>query len=184
MRWIALYSRTGSEILQVSKRLKRYPDLILTDSYRSPEILEQLREHSNVYQTESLPDLMSKLRQLVIDIQRYNCSSAIITLHGFLHIIPEDICSLSSGQIYNGHPALITHYPELKGLNPQERTWRGKYPNIGAVIHRVEAGVDEGEVLSESILRHYEYSTKDKLYEDLHDVLITMWEDFLRRYLR
>jgi folate-dependent phosphoribosylglycinamide formyltransferase PurN len=53
---------------------------------------------------------------------------AIVTLHGWLRVIPAYVCERS--RIYNGHPGLITKYPELKGKDPQVRAFikEGKYP--------------------------------------------------------
>ena len=72
---------------------------------------------------------------------------AIITLHGWLRIMPKEVCERFS--IFNGHPGLITEYPELKGKDPQIRAFEGKYPVMGCVIHKVTAGVDEGKILKE-----------------------------------
>ena len=48
-----------------------------------------------------------------------NLKHDLITLHGYLRIIPENICKQCK-HIYNGHPGLINMYPELKGKDPQE----------------------------------------------------------------
>ena len=70
----------------------------------------------------------------------------IITLHGWLRIMPPEICNRY--EIYNGHPGLITKYPELKGKDPQMRAWEGDYEFCGSVLHRVTEGVDEGEIIN------------------------------------
>ena len=31
MKWVAFYSQTGSEIVNISKQIKRWPDLIVTN---------------------------------------------------------------------------------------------------------------------------------------------------------
>ena len=47
--------------------------------------------------------------------------NTLITLNGWLRIVPPDKCAKYN--IYNGHPGLITKYPELKGKDPQQRMW-------------------------------------------------------------
>ena len=58
--------------------------------------------------------------------------------------MPPGVCD--AFEIYNGHPGLITKYPELKGKDPQERSFK-QYETAGAVLHKVTAGVDEGDVI-------------------------------------
>ena len=73
--------------------------------------------------------------------------NAIVTLHGWLRIVPPYVCERS--KIYNGHPGLITKYPELKGKDPQEKAFKLKHKTIGCVLHKVSAGVDEGKIVME-----------------------------------
>ena len=69
----------------------------------------------------------------------------IITLHGYLRILPEALCT--NFKIFNGHPGDIVNYPELKGKDPVDRV-TPEMKTIGAVIHKVTAGVDEGEIVA------------------------------------
>jgi folate-dependent phosphoribosylglycinamide formyltransferase PurN len=100
----------------------------------------------------------------------------LITLHGWLRILPEDICN--KYEIYNGHPGLITRYPELKGKDPQIRAFAGEYNTGGCVIHRVTPGVDEGEVLMEREVG-IRLLDLDGLFTILHKTSVNMWIEFL-----
>ncbi len=100
----------------------------------------------------------------------------IITLHGWLRVLPEDICN--KYEIYNGHPGLITRYPELKGKDPQMRAFAGDYNTAGCVIHKVTPGVDEGEVLMESEVG-IRLLDLDGLFTILHKTSVNMWIEFL-----
>jgi len=104
----------------------------------------------------------------------------IVTLHGWLRIVPPRICEKHT--IFNGHPGLITEYPELKGKDPQVRAFEGKYPVAGAVIHKVTAGVDEGKVLVEERFNAMDLSLDD-LFRILRDRSLYMWTDFLKKVL-
>ena len=94
-----------------------------------------------------------------------------------MRIVPEEICGRY--EIYNGHPGLITKYPELKGKDPQERAYNDKYKTAGSVIHRVVPEVDAGEILAEE-----EVDIKDKslneVYESLHEISSDLWVEFLK----
>lgn len=145
MRWVAFYSKSGSEITSLSKQ----PDLIITDNpngklgtFKAKYLYEDLREDD------------------------------IVTLHGWMRIIPKSVCDKFT--IYNGHPGLITKFPELKGKDPQIRAMN--YTTIGSVIHRVTDVIDGGEIL-------YSAETENKpntdIFQTLKQTSLTTWEQFI-----
>ena len=108
--WIAFFSQTGSEIVNISKALEREPDLIVTNE--RPDHLRKINEGIELcYVLPNKPTLADYEGVL----SAYE--NPLITLHGWLRIVPEEIAS--EYEIYNGHPGLITLYPELKGKDPQ-----------------------------------------------------------------
>jgi folate-dependent phosphoribosylglycinamide formyltransferase PurN len=106
-------------------------------------------------------------------------SSPIITLHGWLRIIPSDVCFYY--EIYNGHPALVNRYPELKGKNMQEVVINevGRYPIIGSIIHKVVAEVDAGEILKSIEVPNFKVHNREVIYNVLRDTSLRTWLDFL-----
>ena len=144
--WVTLFSQTGAEIADISESLGRWPDLIITN--KRPNHLRTIDSRIVEYGYTELPNIPT-----LEDIENVLKDNAIITLHGWLRIMPPDICE--KYLIYNGHPGLITKYPELKGKDPQVRAFEGKYPIAGAVIHKVVAGVDEGKVILENTLENH-----------------------------
>ena len=175
--WIAFFSQTGSEIANISDTLGRKPDLIITNrEYDSREGIDgRIGEIYYIPVKPTLQDYQSVL-------QYYK--NPLITLHGFLRILPKEICE--SYKVYNGHPGLITWYPELKGKDPQVRAFQGiqegKYNLAGAVLHKVIPEVDEGKVISEEF-----FSTQGLSLDDLFRILkersLKMWVDFLKKKL-
>ena len=105
---------------------------------------------------------------------------AIVTLHGWLRIVPPYVCERS--KIYNGHPGLITKYPELKGKDPQEKAYKLKHEEIGCVLHKVTAGVDEGKIILEEKFNTYGLDL-DGLFRTLRDRSLYMWINFLKMVL-
>lgn len=164
MRWAALFSRSGSEIESLAHEIGRYPDLILTNKVN--------------FDSSVIP----KDKCIIIDgsdesIRQYLLHDDVITLHGYLKIIPEDLCN--DFNIFNGHPGLITKFPELKGINPQARSLG--YDMIGCVIHKVTAGVDEGPIVSEkSITNTYDVNT---IFSGLASVSLDLWVEFFNKEL-
>lgn len=169
-KWIALFSQTGSEIVALSDAIGRKPDLIVTNK--------------ELYNTELHPRIKSlgtimyanhkRLMEYFENTNPYDSESTIITLHGYLRIVSEPVCRKYN--IYNGHPAAIDLYPELKGKDPQERTWENKenYKFIGSVVHEVIPTVDEGKIVK--VVHFTNAATSiDDLYNTLKVASLSAW---------
>jgi folate-dependent phosphoribosylglycinamide formyltransferase PurN len=105
----------------------------------------------------------------------------LITLHGWLRVLPEEITN--KYEIYNGHPGLITIYPDLKGKDPQVKAWEANYKTIGSVIHRVTAGVDEGPVVLERAYNSDKLLSLDDTFRILHNISTDLWIKFFKERL-
>jgi folate-dependent phosphoribosylglycinamide formyltransferase PurN len=176
MKWIAFFSQTGSEIVELSKKLNRKPDLIVTNNFE-----EKIKFHPGI--RELGVTIMSAKHDIIMDYFRnqkvLDVSKVIISLHGYLRVLPADICE--QYEIYNGHPGAIDIYPELKGKDPQEKVWQDndKYTIIGSVVHRCTAELDGGDVLKTVHVRNRNYS-KDELYSSLKMTSLSAWDFFMR----
>jgi folate-dependent phosphoribosylglycinamide formyltransferase PurN len=182
--WIALFSQTGSEIAALSKAIKRSPDFVITNAdidNVNPEVDINFRINNDEAKTLDI------LEDLEFDID-----STLITLNGWLKIVPPDKCSKYN--IYNGHPGLITKYPELKGKDPQQRAWDNidNYDEIGSVVHRVVEEVDAGEIVREMAVQTKYIdrtgsrpgpSGLDATYDALRITSFTAWCSFLKEHL-
>jgi len=175
-KWIAFFSQTGGEIADIAESLQRWPDLIVTNERPSKlrtidgRILDNVEDRLVV-----LPN-----KPTVDDYETILQDNALITLHGWLRIMPKPICE--KYLIYNGHPGLITEYPELKGKDPQVRAFEGKYPVAGAVLHKVIPEVDEGKIIAEERFNAFNLSL-DELFRILRDRSLYMWINFLKKVL-
>ena len=175
-RWITFFSQTGSEIADLSEEMGRWPDIIITNE--RPEHLRKIDpriEKQGYFTWANKPTEEDYIQLLEAN------PNAIVTLHGWLRIVPEYVCERS--RIYNGHPGLITKYPELKGKDPQIRAFEGKYKTAGAVLHKVSGGVDEGEVI---LSREFKTSglDLDDLFRILRDKALEMWYILLKNLLQ
>ncbi len=170
--WIAFFSQTGSEIADIAESIGRWPDVIVTNE--RPEHLRTINERiekQGYYTWANKPteeDYIGLLEKW---------PNAIVTLHGWLRIVPPYVCERS--KIYNGHPGLITKYPELKGKDPQEKAFNLKHDVIGCVLHKVSAGVDEGKIIMEERTNAFKLDLDD-IFRILRDRSLYMWVKFLR----
>jgi len=176
--WIALFSQTGSEIGDLSSALNRVPDFVITNA-DSDQI------NPRVHVDYRLNNEESKTLDILENLE-FNIDKTLITLNGWLKIVPPDKCNTYN--IYNGHPGLITKYPELKGKDPQQRAIDNlhKYDYIGSVVHKVVEDVDAGEIEEEESVLTTDLPymlTVDDVYNTLRDTSLRAWCRFLNKRL-
>lgn len=172
-KWIALFSQTGSEIVHLSNAIGRSPDFILTNNMNE----DKYKYHPELYNLDSM--IVKGKHDVLMDYlstsKGIDPSADIITLHGYLRILPEHVCSKYN--IYNGHPGAINLYPELKGKDPQARTWenKGSYKFLGSVVHRVVPEVDAGEIVKSVYLTNTARSL-DETFDMLKSTSLMAWK--------
>lgn len=174
--WITYFSQTGSEICDLAEKLGRWPDRIITN--KRPDHLRTIDSRipkDRLMVTENRP----QLHEYAWLMQDYK--EPLITLHGWLRVMPKNICSRF--EIYNGHPGLISRYPDLKGKDPQVKAWEANYNTLGSVIHKVTPGVDEGEILAEKSFTTENILPLDKIFARLKETSLELWYEFLKEKL-
>lgn len=180
--WVAFFSQTGSEIADISESIGRWPDVIVTN--RRPAHLRTIDPRIVNQRYVTLPN-KPHIGELRLFLNQHIPKESIVTLHGWLRIMPEELCK--EFNIYNGHPGLITEYPELKGKDPQQKAYfgiqTGKYPIAGAVLHKVIPEVDEGEIIDSQCFSVDTELSLDDLFRKLKNVSLHMWCDFLKQVL-
>ena len=176
--WIAFFSQTGTEIVELVEKLGRLPDRIITNE--RPAHLRQINKQ--IFSWGNIEEIVyyTPNKPTVEDYERLigKFENPIITLHGWLRVMPASICEKYS--IFNGHPGLITVYPELKGKDPQLRAFEGKYPVMGCVLHKVTAGVDEGKVVAEERFNAFKI-TEEEMWRVTRDRSLFLWINFLSK---
>jgi methionyl-tRNA formyltransferase len=181
-KWIALFSHTGKEIYNISKKSGKWPDSIITN--KTPGSEDICPSITNEFSSETGNEVIyCSTKPSVAQYRQLLDTDAIVTLHGWMQIIPGVICE--EYEIYNLHPGLITQYPELKGKDPQKKVAEdpneGKYKNVGCVIHKASAEIDSGEVIMERSTYNV-YPSENKLTEHLHEMAQSLWVDFFDLY--
>ena len=168
MKWIAMFSQTGSEIVNISKRLGCAPDMIITNNIESASWHPELMELTSTYMRGPNKALMEYLR---------TCPPAFITLHGYLRILPLEV--VERHEVVNGHPGDIVKYPELKGKDPQQKAIDLGLPSTGVVLHKAIAEVDAGQIISREVYYPYKGITTNQLISELKDIQLDLWCNYL-----
>jgi len=180
--WVALYSMSGSEIVKISTHIGKYPDLIITDN----ENIESWHPMMKSLAYLNILITISKANRKNIEVLKNLFTSdqqTCITLHGWLNIVPAEICE--AFEIYNGHPGLINVFPELRGKDPQQRVWDSidKYPIVGSVVHKVVAEVDAGDIISSDTASSDRCTSLDETYKVLTDTSFNAWKKAINTIL-
>ena len=177
--WVALFSRTGKEIIDIHNRIDKVPSAIISTKPFNEwcDELQQLCVALDIPHMTLNKRIAKDVDTLHQVIKSYGGDNPLITTHGWLYILPAGICD--TYRVYNGHPGLILdeYYPELKGIDPQIRAYHGKYDTIGSVIHRVIPQVDEGEIITYSKAPNTSV-TVDDMYELLRELSLETWVNF------
>ena len=177
--WIAFFSQSGTELNNIIQHTGKIPAAIITNRQNDDGInimLKQAKDGGKLNwvtlpKNPELKDYKKALKPYM---------NPFITLHGYLRIIPREICKKYKN-IFNLHPGLITEYPDLKGKDPQIRAVRAGYTTDGAVIHKVIPAVDEGEVVASHAINITGLS-EETVISQLHSLGSIMWYQFLENY--
>lgn len=178
MNWCCLVSQSGKEVYNICHVLNIVPKLVLTNNP------SKLREDVNTFLKSNGCTVKHIPFNPLLEhyLQEDVLSSTLITLHGYLRILPSKLIeSYKPRIIYNGHPGLITIDSTLKGKDPQIKAWNRKDPRVGSVIHKVTEGVDEGEIVEWSS-RLNTATSLDEMYDHLRETSILTWISFLKEF--
>jgi folate-dependent phosphoribosylglycinamide formyltransferase PurN len=176
--WVAFFSQSGTEIHNIIDRLGIRPAAIITNRQDDEGLNPLLKQEKDrglnwiiIPRNPTLKDYKKALKGI---------DDPLITLHGFLRIIPKEICKKYKN-IYNLHPGLITEYPELKGKDPQKRAIEAGHKIAGAVIHKVTPIVDDGEIIKSHAINIFGVP-EEQIMRDLHCLASIMWYQFFETY--
>ena len=173
--WTVLFSQTGSEIYNISKKLNRVPDIIVTNKTKdkildiNPDLFDEyLDKFVWLPKKPTVPEYIQAIPQ-----------GSLVTLHGWLRIIPPEICNLY--EIYNLHPAPIhlEGYDKYKGKDPQVRIFEDKAKYSGNVIHKCIAELDAGEILAKNQFDISGFDL-DMVFKLTHAKATELWSSFLQ----
>ena len=162
---IILFSRSGLTAKRLLDQISFSRDITLLSNNNKDIDLSLLSEYPVVI-----------LSHREIEEYLLKESPTKVLLMGYLRILSSEVCKRH--QIFNIHPGNIIKHPELKGKDPVERAFAdNKYKDIGVVLHKVIAEVDEGEILFWEVFR--KPKTIELAYKKIEEIAVNLWKKLL-----
>jgi phosphoribosylglycinamide formyltransferase-1 len=89
----------------------------------------------------------------------------LIVLAGFMRVLKQPLLEAFDGKIINLHPSLLPSFPGLDGIG---QAWRAGVKITGCTVHRVNAQVDQGEIIDQIAVRIEATDTLESLEQKIH----------------
>ncbi|MES1158233.1 MAG: phosphoribosylglycinamide formyltransferase [Haliangium ochraceum] len=84
----------------------------------------------------------------------------LVVLAGFMRILTPAFLAAFPGRVVNIHPSLLPAFP---GVNAQAQAFRYGAKVSGCTVHFVEAGVDSGPIVAQSVVQVLESDDEESL---------------------
>ncbi len=142
-------SGTGSNLQSIIEKQEKY-------SYRVVLVISNKEDAKglNYAKKAKIPVLTFKwdkndknLTFVQNHIKQCNCD--LIVLAGFMRILPDGFINAFNNRIINIHPSLL---PKYKGLHTHQRVIDNKDLIHGASVHYVNADLDAGKVITQTVI--------------------------------
>lgn len=172
--WVAFYSQTGSEIVNLCKELNIKPAVVATNNPKKTSL-----ENLTFFRDNNIILTQLPFNPTGDDYLLVHNSVRIITFHGWLRVVPPYICKLWKGRIFNGHPGLINKYPELKGKDPQLKAFELNMKTTGSVVHELIDEVDGGEIITKAEVDLLKFELED-YFSALRETSMKAWIQFFK----
>ena len=166
--WYAIFSHTGSEIINIQKMLKIKPTEIWTSN----------RDYAG-----NLPAIFGdrySIESRMLEV----ATGSVITLNGYRRLISSQTLRILKDKgikVINIHPAPIclNGYEDLRGIDPHVKYYNGyvagKYTLLGVTIHEVDDGIDTGKALYMSTKLASTGMDYDMFVNELHNMGTEAW---------
>lgn len=106
----------------------------------------------------------------------------LVVLAGFMKILPANVVTALKGKLINTHPSMLPSFP---GAHAVRDALGAGVTSTGVTIHKVDEGVDTGEVIVQQEVLIQPGDTKEQLHERIkvveRELLVKTIEDIAFR---
>ena len=106
----------------------------------------------------------------------------LVVLAGFMKILPKEFVNKLKGKLINTHPSLLPQFP---GAHAVRDALNAKATKTGVTIHKVDEGVDTGEIIVQQEVLVEVGDNEDSLHERIkvveRELLVKTVEDIVTK---
>ncbi|MPV86173.1 phosphoribosylglycinamide formyltransferase [Ostreibacterium oceani] len=109
----------------------------------------------------------------------------LIVCAGYLSILPNSFLNMFANQVINIHPSLLPKYggKGMYGLKVHDAVIRAGEKETGCTVHRVDSGLDTGEVIAQEIVEVSVLDTPESLQKKVLDKEHQLLPETVKRLL-
>ena len=147
------------------KKIPINPSIVIANKpdAKGLKIAEKLGIKTEVIKSENFKGTRWEYDQEVVKIlTKYGVTpkNGLVCLAGFMRIISPEFVKKYKNRIMNIHPALLPAFP---GLDSQKQALDYGVKYSGCTVHFVDAGMDTGPIIIQSIVKIKEKDTEELL---------------------
>ena len=165
-----LISGRGSNMESILKTIKKEnipidPAVVISNKpdAKGLEIAEKLGVKTEVIQSRGFEGTRWQYDKKIITVLKKHGvtqGNGLVCLAGFMRIISPEFVKKFKNRIINIHPALLPAFP---GLDSQRQALEYGAKFSGCTVHFVDAGIDTGPIIIQSVVKVKEDDTEESL---------------------
>ncbi len=165
-----LISGRGSNMESILKAIKKKgipinPAVVIANKADAEglKIANKLGVSTEVVESKGFKGSRAEYDKKIISIlSKYDVTpkNGLVCLAGFMRIISPEFTMKYKNKIMNIHPALLPAFP---GLNSQKQALEYGAKFSGCSVHFVDAGMDTGSIIIQSVVKVHEKDTEELL---------------------
>ncbi|QDI89449.1 phosphoribosylglycinamide formyltransferase [Candidatus Nitrosopumilus sp. SW] len=165
-----LISGRGSNMESILKAIKKKripinPAIVISNkpNAKGLKIAQKLGVDVEVIESKGFKGSRAEYdKKIIKTLTRYGVTpnNGLVCLAGFMRIISPEFVKKYKNKIINIHPALLPSFP---GLDAQKQALEYGAKFSGCTVHFVDAGMDTGPVIIQSVVKVKENDTENSL---------------------
>ena len=165
-----LISGRGSNMESILKAIKKKsipiePAVVISNKpdAKGLEIAKKLGVKTDVVQSKGFEGTRWEYdKKIIATLRKHGItqSNGLVCLAGFMRIISPEFVKKFKNRIINIHPALLPAFP---GLDSQRQALEYGAKFSGCTVHFVDAGMDTGPIIIQSVVKVREDDTEESL---------------------
>ncbi len=173
-----------------AKKIPINPAVVISNNSNAKglAIAKKLGVNVEVIESKNFKGNRTEYDEKIIEVlKKYGVTpkNGLVCLAGFMRIISPTLVKIYKNKIINIHPALLPAFP---GLNSQKQALDYGTKFSGCTVHFVDAGMDTGPIIMQSVVEIKENDTEislsKKILKEEHRIYPEAIELFARKKIK